>query len=99
MYVVVSKFRVANNMSQEVLSAFQNRPHKVDDEEGFIRMEVMRPVGVPEEFWLITHWNNKESWGNWYHSHSYKGSHKGIPAGLKLDPSQTEISHFELVAT
>ncbi len=32
MYVVISKFRVANGMSEEVKEAFINRPHLVDDE-------------------------------------------------------------------
>ena len=99
MYVVISKFRVANGMSAEVKQAFINRPHKVDDKEGFIRMEVLQPQGLPEEFWLITHWQDEMSWQAWYHSHSYKDSHGGIPAGLKLVPAETEIRHFELIAT
>ena len=99
MYVVISRFRVANDMFQEVHEAFINRPRKVDREEGFIRMEVLQPQDVPEEFWLITHWQDRQSWANWYHSHSYKESHQGIPHGLKLDPAETEIRHFELIPT
>jgi len=99
MHVVLSKFRVINGMQDAVLDAFRLRPHQVDNEPGFIRMEVLRPQGCTDEFWLITTWQTEEYWHQWYHSHRYKLSHQGIPAGLKLDPSYTEIRHFELVAT
>lgn len=99
MYVVISKFRVANGMSAEVLDAFQDRPRQVDNEEGFIGIEVLQPLETRDEFWLITHWRAKEDWDRWYRGHSYKNSHKGIPKGLKLDPKQTEIRHFDVIAT
>ena len=98
MYVVMSNFRVANGLASEVRTAFLNRPHKVDHEDGFVRMEVMQPVEQPEDFWLTTYWRDRESWERWYRSHSYKDSHSGMPPGLKLDPTQTEIRHFELFA-
>lgn len=86
-------------MTEEVYKAFLQRPHKVDKEQGFIRMEVMRPIDIPEEFWLITYWHDQESWRTWYRGHKYKDSHSGIPKGLKLAPEHTEISHFELFAS
>jgi len=51
MYIVISKFKVINGLENEVLESFQKRPHKVDSEPGFIRMEVLRPEEQPEEFW------------------------------------------------
>jgi len=99
MHIVISKFCVANDMSEEVLTAFLKRPHLVDNEPGFISIQVLRPVDNPNEFWLITHWENFDSWEQWYHGHKYKQSHHAIPKGLKLDPSKTKIQHFDLIAS
>jgi len=82
-----------------VKAAFRQRPHRVDDQRGFVRMEVFSPADRPEEIWLVTYWTDSESFQQWHHSHPYHESHKGIPHGLKLVPGETQIRHFELVAS
>ncbi|OOZ34144.1 antibiotic biosynthesis monooxygenase family protein [Solemya velesiana gill symbiont] len=98
MFVALSKFVVANGMESEVLEAFRNRPHKVDSEAGFVRLEVMTPCEHPEEFWLVTYWQDKTSWKRWYRSHSFKRVHDWMPKGLKLVPKSNEIRYFHLHA-
>ncbi len=98
MYVAMSKFVVINNMQKEVQNAFKNRPHLVDNEPGFIRMEVLNPVDQPEAFILMTYWQDEQSWQKWFKSHAYKESHKLMPKGLKLSPSNTEISYYQLIS-
>lgn len=41
MFIALSQFTVANNMTAEVKNAFVDRPHLVDDTSGFIRLEVI----------------------------------------------------------
>ncbi len=96
MFVAMSKFVVSNGMEADVREAFMNRPHLVDNANGFIRMEVMTPVEKPEEFVLVTYWQDEASWKLWYKGHTYKTAHKGIPKGLKLVPKSTEISFYHL---
>jgi heme-degrading monooxygenase HmoA len=96
---VISRFTIANNMVAQVREAFQNRPHLVDQAPGFLRMEVMSPFDKPEEVWLVTHWEDEQSFQVWHESHAYHESHKGIPKGLKLVPKTTEIRRFEMFAT
>ncbi len=97
-FVVVSRFTIANDMISSVREAFKNRPHLVDDAEGFVRMEVMSPADKPEEVWLTTFWQDEQSFRAWHKSHAYHESHKGMPKGLKLVPESTEIRYFELFA-
>ncbi|MCW8885696.1 MAG: antibiotic biosynthesis monooxygenase [Motiliproteus sp.] len=97
MFVATSTFTVANGMADEVKKAFKNRPGLVDDAPGFVRMEVMTPIEIPEEFLLITYWQDQASWESWYHGHTYKEAHSHIPKGLKLVPSQTKIRYFDLI--
>jgi heme oxygenase (mycobilin-producing) len=98
-FVSLSKFVVANAKIAEVKEAFRNRPHLVDKQPGFVRMEVLSPLDRLDEIWLVTYWIDAESFKLWHHSHLYQQSHKGIPKGLKLVPYETEIRHFEHVCS
>jgi heme-degrading monooxygenase HmoA len=96
MLVALSRFTIANGMAEEVRSAFQQRPHLVDDASGFLGMEVMSPVDNTAEIWLVTHWRDEQSYRAWHRGHDYHESHKGIPKGLKLVPKSTEIRLFQV---
>lgn len=98
-FVALSKFVVANDKTAEVKEAFRNRPHLVDGQPGFVRMDVFSPLERPEEIWLVTFWTDAASFDLWHHSHLYHDSHKGIPKGLKLVPGETSIRRFEHVAS
>jgi heme-degrading monooxygenase HmoA len=98
-FVALSKFVIANDMTAEVKEAFRRRPHLVDDQPGFARMEVFSPLDRPEEIWLVTFWTDAGSFKVWHHSHLYHQSHKGIPRGLKLIPGAQEIRHFEYICS
>jgi heme oxygenase (mycobilin-producing) len=98
-FVSLSKFVVANDKMAEVKEAFRNRPHLVDEQPGFVQMEVFSPLDRPEEIWLVTYWTDAESFSLWHHSHLYQQSHKGIPKGLKLVAGETAIRHFEHICS
>jgi len=98
-YVAISRFRVRNGMEEEVTAAFRERPHLVDGAAGFIRMDVLSPSEDAAEFWLVTYWSDEAAFREWHHSHVYRESHAGIPKGLKLDPSATELRGFRYVAS
>ncbi|HEX7708151.1 MAG TPA: antibiotic biosynthesis monooxygenase [Thermoanaerobaculia bacterium] len=99
MFVVISRFKVANGISSEVRDAFLARPHLVDDASGFLGMEVLSPTSDPDEFWLLTRWGDETSYRTWHSGHAYRESHKGMPSGLKLDPSRTRIMTFTSFAS
>jgi heme-degrading monooxygenase HmoA len=98
-FVALSKFVIANGKTSEVKEAFRHRPHKVDGQPGFVRMEVLSPLNRPDEIWLLTFWTDEASFHTWHHSQLYQDSHKGIPKGLKLVPGETQIRCFEHVAS
>lgn len=99
MITVISRFTIANEMDAEVKEAFKNRPHIVDDAEGFVKMEVISPLDKPKEIWLMTWWQNRDFFETWHHSHKYKDAHADIPKGLKLVPRSSEIIYFEHVCS
>jgi heme-degrading monooxygenase HmoA len=98
-YVAISRFRVRNGMASDVAEAFRSRPHLVESAEGFIRLDVLSPAEDDSEFWLLTYWKDEESFRSWHRSHLYRDSHEGIPKGLKLDASATEVRAFRYIAS
>ena len=97
-FVALSRFTVAYKTDQ-VKQAFQQRPHRVDDAIGFLRMEVLSPCDAPNEIWLITYWKDESSYRTWHRSHLYQESHRGIPKGLRLVPKSISMRFFEHVAS
>ena len=98
-FVALSRFVVTNGMEEAVKTAFRARPHRVDDAPGFLRMDVLSPADRDEELWLLTYWTDRQSFEAWHHGHSYHEAHLGIPAGLKLNPAETQLRFFAHVTS
>jgi heme oxygenase (mycobilin-producing) len=94
MIVALSRFTIANGMSDEVRAAFRDRPHLVDSAPGFLGMEVMSPVDSQAEIWLVTRWRDEQTYRTWHRGHDYHAAHKGIPKGLKLVPGTANVRLF-----
>jgi heme-degrading monooxygenase HmoA len=99
MVLVLSRFKVANGMAPEVKQAFLSRPHQVESAPGFVRLDVISPCDEPNEIWLLTYWSDLASFQEWHKSPEHHQSHKGIPKGLKLDPSYTQVRVFEYICS
>lgn len=91
MILAISRFKVINGLEQEVEEAFFNRPHLVDNAHGFLGMETFTLAADPSIFYLLTRWTDSASFRQWHSSEAHRVSHKGIPRGLRLDPSFTEV--------
>lgn len=97
-FVAISRFVVRNGMREAVAEAFRNRPHLVDTVPGFLDMRVLSPAENADEFWLMTEWTDEHSFRAWHGSHDHREAHRGIPRGLRLDPSGTSLQFFVTVA-
>ena len=95
MVLVISTFKVANGMEAAVRQAFLDRPHLVDDAAGFLGMEVFQDHQDGSVFHLLTRWTDAASFQSWHSGPLHKAAHRGIPKGLKLDPSRTIIRIFD----
>lgn len=98
-FMALSRFTVANGMDGAVKEAFRQRPHRVDDAPGFVRMEVLSPQDQPQQIWLLTFWRDRGSFEAWHRSHHYREAHSGIPKGLKLIPEETRMQYFDHVCS
>jgi PAS domain S-box-containing protein len=97
MIVAMSRFRVKNNREEDVRRAFLDRPRRVDDQAGFLGMEVFQDETDHAVFYLLTRWSDAPSFRTWHASQAHRASHELIPKGLKLDSEWTEIRVLERV--
>jgi heme-degrading monooxygenase HmoA len=87
----LSRFKVANGFEAQVKDAFLHRPHLVDHVPGFLGMETFTEEKDGTAFYLLTRWTDAESFRAWHASPAHHASHRGIPKGLKLDPTFTKV--------
>jgi heme-degrading monooxygenase HmoA len=98
MILAISRFKVINGLERKVKEAFFNRPHLVDKAPGFLGMETFTDDADPTLFYLVTRWTDSASFRRWHSSQEHRVSHKGIPKGLKLDPSFTQVVMLNRIA-
>lgn len=91
MILGLSRFKAANGMEAQVKDSFLHRPHLVDHVPGCLGMETFTEEKDASAFYLLTRWTDAESFRAWHASPAHHESPRGIPRGLKLDPSFTEI--------
>ena len=98
MILGMSRFKVSNGLEAEVKHAFLHRPHLVDHVPGFLGMETFTEEKDGTAFYLLTRWTDAESFHAWHRSPAHHQSHRGIPKGLKLDPTFTKITVLDRLA-
>jgi heme-degrading monooxygenase HmoA len=97
MIVAMSRFRVKNDRERDVRQAFLDRPRLVDDQAGFLGLEVFQYPGDCAVFYLVTRWCDVSSFRSWHSSEAHHHSHELMPKGLKLDSAFTELRILERV--
>lgn len=78
MYVVANRVPVAEGWREAFEERFRARAGQVDQQAGFVRMEVLRPdpehgAGV---YVVLTHWRDKQAFENWIGSPDFREAHK-----------------------
>ncbi len=91
MILGLSRFKVAHGMEREVREAVLERPHLLDAAPGFLGMETFTEENDGTAFYLLTRWTDAVSFRTWHSSLAHRESHRGVPKGLKLDPTFTKV--------
>lgn len=86
MIAAISRFTIKNGRESDVRAAFLQRPRAVERVLGFLGLEVLQNGAT---FVLLTRWTDERSFRAWHDSEQHHESHRLIPPGIKLDPSQT----------
>lgn len=97
MILAVSRFRVANGMSDVVAAAFAGRPRLVDSWPGFLGLETFTDIADATVFHLVTRWTDRDAFHTWHGSANHRESHCWMPKGLRLDAAHTQLLELERI--
>lgn len=92
--VKINAIEVPEGAGPELEKRFANRLHAVDGEPGFISFELLRPVAGETRYFVITHWEDDESFQAWQ-----AGSGVTAHSGERAKPVGTgsSVLEFEVV--
>jgi heme-degrading monooxygenase HmoA len=102
MYVSLSRLRVGAERVDELVEAFRNRAHLVDDADGFVELEVWRSDRDGEEVIMVSRWRDRDCFRNYMRSPAHAVSHGRIPPELDAAIELERLEHlhtYDVVAT
>jgi heme-degrading monooxygenase HmoA len=97
----MSRLRVDPERSDELVEAFRERAHLVDDADGFVDLQVWRSDRDPEEVLMVSRWRDREAFTAYMRSAEHKVSHGRIDPELKAAIALERLEHlhtYEVVA-
>jgi heme-degrading monooxygenase HmoA len=102
MYVSLSRLRVGQDRVDELVDAFRDRAHLVDDADGFVDLEVWHSDRDPGEVIMVSRWRDRDCFRNYMRSQEHAVSHGRIPPELDAAIELERLEHlhtYDVVAT
>lgn len=96
-HVVVSELRVPPGSGPVLEGAFTHRLHEVEDQPGFVRLEVWRDPRCAERFLMVSWWDSHADYAAYMRSEAHHRSHARVP-GDPHRPRAVDVSLYEVVA-
>lgn len=96
MIVVMNAVRVSGEQAKQFEQSFLSRPRMLDQLDGFIRFELLRPQGR-DEYLVVTHWRDHDAFQAWLKSDAFREAHKGL-SGIQLAHT-SEVRTYEVIDT
>ena len=97
----MSRLRVDEQRSDELIEAFRARAHLVDDADGFLDLQVWRSDRDPTEVLMVSRWRDRDAFKTYMKSAEHRVSHDRIGADLKAAIGLERLEHlhtYEVVA-
>lgn len=93
-YVSMSRLRVAPDSAPELVAAFRDRVHLVDDAAGFLGLEVWQNDRDAGELIMVSHWTDRDSFKTYMKSDAHRFSHGRIAADLQAEIKLQALEHL-----
>ena len=101
MYVSMSRLRVEQDRSDELVAAFRRRAALVERHDGFIDLQVWRSDRDPSEVLMVSRWRDRNAFKEYMKSADHRASHDRIDPALKQAIALERLEHlhtYEVVA-
>jgi heme oxygenase (mycobilin-producing) len=81
--VKINAIEIPEGAGPELERRFANRLHAVDGQPGFISFELLRPVSGETRYFVLTHWEDEESFQAWRNGPAIEAhaGERGRPVG------------------
>ncbi|MBA4501434.1 antibiotic biosynthesis monooxygenase family protein [Marinobacterium marinum] len=76
MFVVANRIMVNSGYEEAFAERFRQRAGQVEQQPGFVRLEVMRPANEGCPWVVMTHWRDKGAFEAWVSSEDFKRAHR-----------------------
>ena len=94
MYISMSRLQLAEAHVAELLEAFNNRAHLVENAEGFVGLEVWHSDRDPGEVIMVSRWQTREAFTRYMKSDDHKTSHARIDPTLRQAIRLERLDHL-----
>ena len=94
MYVSMSRLRVPDDRSDELVAAFRNRARLVERADGFVDLQVWRSDRDPGELIMVSRWRDRQAFTAYMRSPAHQVSHDRIDPGLQADIRLQRLEHL-----
>ena len=75
-YVVANRVFVKQQYIQEFEQRFRSRSGQINQQPGFVLMEVLKPQSEKTPYVVLTHWESEQAFQNWVGSEDFKLAHQ-----------------------
>ena len=97
-YVVANRVFVKPEYADEFEQRFAKRAGQIDQQPGFVLMEVLKPRGDDTPYVVLTHWQDEQAFENWVGSEDFKLAHQN-PMDRNAFLEGGGIERYEVVVT
>jgi heme-degrading monooxygenase HmoA len=98
MYIVANRVYVASGWEDEFESRFKKRAGQIDKQEGFVRMEILKPKSDDTPYTVLTTWQNEAAFKNWVGSDDFKLAHAN-PMPKEAFGEEGKLEQFEVIVS
>ena len=75
-YVVANRVFVKAEYANEFEQRFRNRVGQINQQPGFVWMEVLKPHSDDTPFVVLTHWRDEQAFETWVGSDDFRQAHQ-----------------------
>ncbi|MCU7933095.1 MAG: antibiotic biosynthesis monooxygenase [Candidatus Thiodiazotropha sp. (ex Codakia rugifera)] len=75
MFIVANRVIVAEPFLEAFEQRFRSRAGQIDQQPGFVSMQVLKPVKPEIPYVILTSWINRQSFDDWVCSDDFKRAH------------------------
>jgi heme-degrading monooxygenase HmoA len=98
MYIVTNRVPVAPAWREAFEERFRNRAGQVEQQPGFLRMEVLRPDSDDTPYVVQTAWQDRAAFEVWIGSDDFRAAHAN-PLPKDAFDGEGRLESFEVIIT